>query len=329
MDPFSTPAELENGGAVIYGFADFEDTYGPPITFASMFNHPARVERAIADLTQQHFIASRLFPESLHATGPALDLNAGRNITKKRRNRPRKGGPRVPVRRTYEEGRKRRMMRSAVAKNGCGCLCHQGFGGEHPNEKCACRVGPQIKLTVPVSAPSHHHVGTINGRKVYARLDGTVGLTRHCCEAGATCAPRPCPWHLRGATPRTATLIKSHTHVAGTAGQEEEVMASETRAEMLERMAETKRQTARELEQEAAWLRSMTEPVGIEDGTNVIYFEKTLNSGGKVYSYAALKTPHGWYVTGKTSPQALSWDALIQWIGPDATVWTASEFTQL
>lgn len=51
---------------------------------------------------------------------------------------------------------------------------------------------------------------------------------------------------------------------------------------------------------------------------DVIRFNKRYSGNGKVYRYAAIRvTPGVWYVTGSTSPQQLSWEALARFIEED------------
>jgi hypothetical protein len=50
----------------------------------------------------------------------------------------------------------------------------------------------------------------------------------------------------------------------------------------------------------------------------VLAWDKQFASGGTTYSYAALKTPIGWFITGRDSSTALSWSGLIDNITKDA-----------
>lgn len=49
-----------------------------------------------------------------------------------------------------------------------------------------------------------------------------------------------------------------------------------------------------------------------EDG-NVILFERQFQPGGRVYSYAAIKSEGLWYTTGPRSPKGFRWDELAAW----------------
>lgn len=35
----------------------------------------------------------------------------------------------------------------------CPCICHDGHGGAHPNQRCTCKGGPVNEWTVPASSP--------------------------------------------------------------------------------------------------------------------------------------------------------------------------------
>lgn len=54
---------------------------------------------------------------------------------------------------------------------------------------------------------------------------------------------------------------------------------------------------------------------------DIIRFNKRFVGGGRVYRYAAIRvTPGVWYLTGSTSPQQLTWDALARFIEEDNTL---------
>lgn len=50
----------------------------------------------------------------------------------------------------------------------------------------------------------------------------------------------------------------------------------------------------------------------------LLVWDKQFTAGGITYSYAALKTPIGWFITGRDSSTALSWTGLIDHITKDA-----------
>jgi len=47
---------------------------------------------------------------------------------------------------------------------------------------------------------------------------------------------------------------------------------------------------------------------------NVLVFDKQFNGGDKTYTYAVLKTPTGWYLTGRAGHVSMSWDELIDYV---------------
>lgn len=75
-------------------------------------------------------------------------------------------------------------------------------------------------------------------------------------------------------------------------------------------------------ESEIARLEAMPEllpPPGFH--VDIVRFNKRYSGNSKVYRYAAIRvTPGTWYLTGSTSPQALSWDALARFIEEDNTL---------
>lgn len=78
----------------------------------------------------------------------------------------------------------------------------------------------------------------------------------------------------------------------------------------------------RRLEERIAQLTEQVETYGTEDPYDVgsiLVWDKTFRTGTRrTYSYAALKTPVGWYVTGRTQTAGLGWFALIDFIVEDA-----------
>lgn len=79
------------------------------------------------------------------------------------------------------------------------------------------------------------------------------------------------------------------------------------------------------------------EPTTIDpDGALVIWFEKKFPTGGKWYTYAAVKASDGlWYSTGPRAPKGYAWEQLVEWMFADGgrvrddTIWKASEYTPL
>ena len=53
-------------------------------------------------------------------------------------------------------------------------------------------------------------------------------------------------------------------------------------------------------------------------GSILIWDKVFAGDTGRSYSYAALRTPVGWYVTGRNATTALSWDQLSDFILDDA-----------
>jgi hypothetical protein len=86
------------------------------------------------------------------------------------------------------------------------------------------------------------------------------------------------------------------------------------------------------LERRAEFLSNLPdEPMG-DDGTTVIWFEKTM--GSRVYTYAAVRTKDGlWSTTGPKSPKRYRWNELVQWIYDGdlegVEVWFANGWEQL
>lgn len=62
------------------------------------------------------------------------------------------------------------------------------------------------------------------------------------------------------------------------------------------------------------------------DGALVIWFEKRI--GGNTYTYAAVKTPNGWYTTGPRTPKCYTWQQLVEWINADdeVAIWQADSW---
>lgn len=57
-----------------------------------------------------------------------------------------------------------------------------------------------------------------------------------------------------------------------------------------------------------------------EPESDLIYFRKRFNAGGKQYTYAAVRTEDGlWFTTGPRTPKGFGWDELIDWIMEDDT----------
>lgn len=75
------------------------------------------------------------------------------------------------------------------------------------------------------------------------------------------------------------------------------------------------------------WI-SLPEP---EEIGTIIGFQRQFGESTTVYSYAAIKTPKGWYCTG--NQRVMSWRQLLDWMGqgqesPPA-IWAASDFTEI
>lgn len=51
----------------------------------------------------------------------------------------------------------------------------------------------------------------------------------------------------------------------------------------------------------------------LSEGT-VLAFSKQLDESGVRYSYAAIQAGGRWYLTGRTSPQAMTWDEFVKWL---------------
>jgi len=47
---------------------------------------------------------------------------------------------------------------------------------------------------------------------------------------------------------------------------------------------------------------------------NVLVYDKQFNGGDKTYTYAVLKTPTGWYLTGRSGHVSMGWDELIDYV---------------
>jgi len=64
------------------------------------------------------------------------------------------------------------------------------------------------------------------------------------------------------------------------------------------------------------------------DGALVIWFQRTFDNTSRVYTYAAVKAGNRWYLTGSAAPQALTWDALMDWLGDNLVgpLWLATTF---
>jgi hypothetical protein len=75
------------------------------------------------------------------------------------------------------------------------------------------------------------------------------------------------------------------------------------------------------LEAELARIDARLEAYGddIYEIGSVLVWDKTfVGLPDKVYSYAALRTALGWYVTGRTASTGMTWDALVDFIIDDA-----------
>jgi hypothetical protein len=65
---------------------------------------------------------------------------------------------------------------------------------------------------------------------------------------------------------------------------------------------------------------------------SVIRFDRTFNSGSKVYSYAAIKTSEGlWSTTGPKSPKNYTWVDLLRWLQGETVdgIWWATNLEKL
>lgn len=67
----------------------------------------------------------------------------------------------------------------------------------------------------------------------------------------------------------------------------------------------------------------------------IIGFQRSYNGGKTVYSYAAIKTPQGWYCTGHTLPP-MSWPDLLVWIDAwprddvePPVIWLAADWVEV
>lgn len=76
-------------------------------------------------------------------------------------------------------------------------------------------------------------------------------------------------------------------------------------AEELERLKERADKRLREL------AALPTEPM---EGSVVTFYKKFGNSYGKGYKYAAVHTPKGWSVTGRTTMNGITWEKLIAFV---------------
>ena len=78
----------------------------------------------------------------------------------------------------------------------------------------------------------------------------------------------------------------------------------------------------RRLEERIAQLTEQVATYGTEDPYEVgsiLVWDKTFRPGNRrTYSYAALKTPVGWYVTGRQATVGMGWFELIDFIVEDA-----------
>lgn len=92
----------------------------------------------------------------------------------------------------------------------------------------------------------------------------------------------------------------------------------------------------RRLEERIAKLTEQIATYGTEDPYDVgsiVVWDKTFNGASRrVYSYAALKTPVGWYVTGRTQTDGMTWFSLVDFITDDALhppiLYCVSELTE-
>lgn len=104
-----------------------------------------------------------------------------------------------------------------------------------------------------------------------------------------------------------------------------------TRAERLRQEALSLLERANEMES-----NQIPEPVGCEDGTNVIFFKKQFKPHDRYYSYSAVRANNTnglWFMTGQlvAARTAYSWEGLVEWIqlGSDYEIWTCTSFELL
>lgn len=76
------------------------------------------------------------------------------------------------------------------------------------------------------------------------------------------------------------------------------------------------------LEERIALAQSILDQYGVNDPYEVgsiLQWDKTFRTGTRrTYSYAALKTPIGWFVTGRSTSVGLRWDQLVDLLVEDA-----------
>lgn len=75
------------------------------------------------------------------------------------------------------------------------------------------------------------------------------------------------------------------------------------------------------LEAELARIEARLEAYGddiYETGSILVWDKTFVGSPDKVYSYVALRTALGWFVTGRTASTGMTWDALVDFIIDDA-----------
>lgn len=84
--------------------------------------------------------------------------------------------------------------------------------------------------------------------------------------------------------------------------------------ELVEAMAVLAQQLTRRREQvRLIELYPVEDPCA--EGDVLIFTRKFPNDETKSYDYTARKTDSGWYVTGKSAPQGVTWEKLISWLG--------------
>lgn len=96
------------------------------------------------------------------------------------------------------------------------------------------------------------------------------------------------------------------------------------RAGVLRRRAEKLLEMAEAIENRPS------EPTGDDDGCAVVWWQMQFRGEGRTYTYAATRAGDRlWHVTGSSTPQRVTWDALLDWIygnagSDDIVIWEAT-----
>jgi hypothetical protein len=63
---------------------------------------------------------------------------------------------------------------------------------------------------------------------------------------------------------------------------------------------------------------------------DAILFKRQFKTGGKVYTYVAVKTPIGWYITGTNASAPMTFERMVEeYLLPATEVWVCSEWRQI